>query len=119
MPATINRESTNPMFACLFESSGFYRKIPVSPSPRIAVTATRTDNNHDIESVKRARAARGAVPAGRAQAAPVRGAPQRAAIRGGTVQEAGRDPELISGYRRMCGSAVFGAAGYLDAEASS
>jgi hypothetical protein len=118
MPATIDRESTNPMFACLFESSGFYRKIPVNPSPRIAMTATRTDNNHDIESVKRVRAARVAVP-GRARAAAVRGAAQPAAIRGGTAQEVGCDPELISGYRRMCGSAVFGAARYLDAEASS
>jgi hypothetical protein len=97
MPATIGRESTNPMFACLFESSGFYRKIPASPSPRIAVTGTRIENNHDIESVKRAPAARAAVPAGRAQAASVRGAAQPAAIRGGTARDAGRDLEPISG----------------------
>src|SRR6202035_3534077 len=111
MPATIDRESTNPTFACLFESSCFYRKIPLTPSPRIAMTATRIDNNHDIESVKRARAARAVVPAGRAQAAPVRGAARRATVRVGTAQDAGRDPDTISGYRRMCNSAVFGTAG--------
>jgi len=99
MPATIGRESTNPMFACLFESSDFYRKIPVSPSPRLAMTATRTDNNHDIESVKRARAARVAVPAGRAQAAPVRGVPQRAAIRAGQRRRlaATRNRSVVTG----------------------